>query len=182
MKRIYVLFLLAVALYGSAQQTTFRIQYNFSQFDFPTAMLNAPGPNYVFSSQVISGFSLPIGARGGLTEVDQYGTHVRSTLYNNGGFTTSVDFADVKPISAGRYVVTGDANSQCLVAKIPAAFGTPTWQYRYVPVSGASAYGNRIIKASDGGFVIAGTAVRCQTKAHAILIDSNFHFQTNNFS
>lgn len=181
MKRIYILFLLAVALYGSSQQTTFRIQYNFSQFDFPTAMLNAPGPNYVFSSRVVSGFGLPIGTRGGLTEVDQYGTHVRSTLYNNGGFTTSVDFADVKTATAGGYIVTGGANSQCLVAKIPSAFGTPTWQYRYVPVSGASAYGNRIIQASDGGFVVAGTATHVNngiamtdsSKMFALKVDAN---------
>lgn len=90
--------------------------------------------------------------------MDQNGNHVRSTLYNNGAFTTSVDFQDVKNISSGGYIITGDANSQCLLAKVPAAFGAPTWQYRYVPVSGASAYGSKVIQTSDGGFLVAGSA------------------------
>ncbi len=159
MKKFYLsLLTMAFFITAIAQQSTFRIQYNFSQFDIPGGMVQAPSGNYVFSSAVVSGFSIPIGPKGGLTEVDQNGNHVRSTLYNNGSFSTSVDFTDVKNATGGGYIVTGDANSQCLVAKIPATFGTPTWQYRYIPGSGASAYGNKIIQATDGGFVVAGSA------------------------
>ena len=142
---------------ANAQQSTFRTQYNYSQFDWPTGMVQATSGNYIFSSFEI-GISIPLGPKGGLTEIDQNGNHVKSTLYNNGAFSTSVNFADIKKATSGGYIVTGDANSQCLIAKIPTAFGAPTWQYRYIPVSGASAYGNKIIQATDGGFVVAGSA------------------------
>ena len=142
--RKFYLSLVTMALFISAiaQQSTFRTQYNFTQFDWPTGMVQASSGNYVFSSFEI-GLSIPLGPKGGLTEIDQNGNHVRSTLYNNGAFTTSVDFQDVKNItvgSSGNYIVTGDANSQCLVAKIPTTFGAPTWHYRYLPVSGSSAF------------------------------------------
>ena len=163
-----------------AQQSTFRTQYNFSQFDFPTGMVQATTGNYVFSSFVF-GFGIPLGPRGGLTEIDQNGNHVRSTLYNNGAFTTSVNFNDVKKISTTHYIVTGDANSQCLLAKVPLTFGAPTWQYRYLPVSGASAYGSKVIATSDGGFLVAGSANRVNngiamtdsSKMYALKVDAS---------
>src|ERR1043165_2902784 len=154
MKKL-LLSLMAIACFSIAiaQQSTFRIQYNFSQFDIPGGMVQAPSAgNYIFSSAVVSGFSIPLGPKGGLTEVDHNGNHVRSTLYNNGAFTTSVEFTDVKNVTGGGYVVTGDANSQCLKAKIPATFGAPTWQFRYLPVSGASAYGSKIIQKATEVF------------------------------
>ena len=126
MKKLFLsLVTMAFFISAIAQQSTFRTQYNFSQFDFPTGMVQATTGNYVFSSFVF-GLSIPLGPRGGLTEIDQNGNHIRSTLYNNGAFTTSVNFNDVKKISTGGYIVTGDANSQCLLAKVPAAFGAPT--------------------------------------------------------
>ena len=181
MKRICILFLTCVALHGLAQQTTFRVQYNFNQFDIPGGLVQAPSGNYIFPSAVVSGFSIPIGPKGGLTEIDQNGNHVRSTLYNNGLLTTSVEFTDVKNAGGGGYVVTGDANSQCFLAKIPVAFGTPTWQYRYVPVSGASASGSKVIQTSDGGFLVAGsanhlsngTAMTDSSKMFALKVDAS---------
>jgi hypothetical protein len=181
MKKLFLsLVTMAFFISAIAQQSTFRTQYNFSQFDFPTGMVQATTGNYVFSSFVF-GLSIPLGPRGGLTEIDQNGNHIRSTLYNNGAFTTSVNFNDVKKISTGGYIVTGDANSQCLLAKVPAAFGAPTWQYRYLPVSGASAYGTRVIQTSDGGFLVAGSASRVNngtamtdsSKMYALKVDAN---------
>lgn len=165
---------------ANAQQSTFRTQYNYSQFDWPTGMVQATSGNYIFSSFEI-GISIPLGPKGGLTEIDQNGNHVKSTLYNNGAFSTSVNFADIKKATSGGYIVTGDANSQCLIAKIPTAFGAPTWQYRYIPVSGASAYGNKIIQATDGGFVVAGSASQVNngsamtdsSKMYAVKVDAN---------
>lgn len=148
---------MAVAAVAFAQQTTFRIQYNINQFDFPTGIAQNPTGNYVFSSMV-TGLSIPLGTQGGLTEVNQNGNHVRSTLYRNGSFTTDVDLQDVKNAGSGTYIVTGSSGSQCLLAKIPAAFGAPTWQYRYIPGSGASAFGNKVLPTSDGGYLVVGTA------------------------
>ena len=83
-------------------------------------MVQSPSGNYIFSSFEIGlSFSLPIGPKGGLTEIDQNGNHVRSALYNNSnGFTTEVQLSDVKNItvgSTGNYIVTGEVGSQCLI-------------------------------------------------------------------
>lgn len=159
MRKIYPMLVFALLLYSArAQQTTFRIQYNLGEFDIPSAIIQAPNTNYVFSAMVTRNFSgLPLGVQGGLTEVDKNGNHVRTTLYRNGSFTSSVSLADVKNASVGGFVATGEANGQCLLAKLTATGGI-TWHYRYIPVSGASAYGNRVIQATDGGFVVAGSA------------------------
>ena len=171
---------LAFFISAIAQQSTFRTQYNYNQFDFPTGMVQATTNNYIFSS-FITGISIPLGTQGGLTEVDQNGNHVRSTLYKNGTITTSVQFNDIQKATAGGYIVAGSSGSQCLVAKIPATFGNPTWQYRYLPVSGASAFGNKVIQTSDGGFLVAGsathvnngTAMTDSSKMFALKVDAS---------
>ncbi|MCW5908606.1 MAG: gliding motility-associated C-terminal domain-containing protein [Chitinophagales bacterium] len=161
MRKLYLFLVFAIVFNAAqSQQTTFRIQYNLGEFDIPTGMVQAPNTNYVFSAMVTRNFSgLPLGVQGGLVQIDKNGNHISSTLYRNGSFTSSVDLADVQNATGGGYIVTGSANSQCLVARLTAT-GAITWHYRYIPVSGANSYGNKVIQASDGGFVIAGVASR----------------------
>ncbi len=145
---------------ASAQQTTFRIQYNLGEFDIPGGIVQNPSGNYVFSSTVTRNFSgLPLGVQGGFTEVDQNGNHVRSLLYRTGSFTSDADFTDIKNASGGGYIATGSAGGQCLLARLSAT-GTITWHFRYIPVSGAGAFGNKVIQTSDGGFLVVGSARR----------------------
>lgn len=152
--------LLAIALcfLAYAQQTTFRTQYNIGLFDFPTGMVQVPnGGNYVFSSFTTSLTGFPIGAQGGLTAVNTNGTHVWTKLYRTGTITTDAQLNDVKNVSGGGFIVTGYSGGQALLMKVDAT-GTPTWNYKYIPQSGAKSNGNKVIQTSDGGYLVAGSA------------------------
>lgn len=153
MKKFY-LSLVALALLFSAiaQQTTFRTQYNLGLFDIPTGMVQAPGGgNYIFSATT----QQLLGIQGALVEVNLNGNHVRSSTFSN-GFFSDVDLEDVKNSSAGGYIATGSAGGQCLLIKTTATFGV-IWSKRYLPVSGASAAGSKVIQTSDGGYLVAGS-------------------------
>ncbi len=157
--RIYSVVFFCIALLSvQAQQTTFRINYNVGMMDYPQGLLQNPAGNYAFSSMTVNA-SLPFGPQGGFTEIDKNGNHVRSMRYRNGSLATSVELSDMKNVTGGGYIVTGIADGQCLLMRLDAA-GNITWQYRYIPVSGANAHGNKVIVASDGGFVVAGSASR----------------------
>lgn len=153
MKKFYLsLLALAFLFTAIAQQTTFRTQYNLGLFDIPTGMVQAPGGgNYVFSATT----QQLLGVQGALVEVNLNGNHVRSSTFSN-GFFSDVDLEDVKNSSAGGYIATGSAGGQCLLIKTTATFGV-TWSKRYLPVSGASAAGSKVIQTSDGGYLVAGS-------------------------
>lgn len=153
MKKFYLsLIALAFLFTAVAQQTTFRTQYNLGLFDIPTGMVQAPGGgNYVFSATT----QQLLGVQGALVEVNLNGNHVRSRTYSN-GFFSDVDLEDVKTSSAGGYIATGSAGGQLLLLKVDATF-TTTWSKRYLPVSGASAFGSKVIQTSDGGYLVAGS-------------------------
>ncbi len=159
--RIIATVLFSTILFSAqAQQTTFRIQYNLGEFDIPSGMVQNPAGNYVFSATVTRNFSgLPLGVQGGLTEVDQNGNNIRSQLFRSGAFTSDADLADVKNATGGGYIVTGSSGGQCLLARLSNTFGI-TWQYRYIPVSGARAFGSKVIQTTDGGFLVVGSASR----------------------
>ncbi|HLP20994.1 MAG TPA: gliding motility-associated C-terminal domain-containing protein, partial [Chitinophagales bacterium] len=55
------------------------------------------------------------------------------------------------------FIVTGSAGGQALLMKVDAV-GAITWNYKFIPQSGASAYGNKVIQTSDGGYLVAGSA------------------------
>lgn len=171
--------LLAVALcfLAYAQQTTFRIQYNVGAFDFPSGITQAPGGgNYVFSS-FTPNLGIPLGTQGGITAVNLNGNHVWTKLYRTGTFTTDAQLNDIKNSSAGGYIVTGSAGGQALLMKVDAN-GAITWNYKFIPQSGAGANGNKVIQTSDGGYLVAGSADalgagRDSSKLFAFKTDAN---------
>lgn len=171
--------LLAVALcfLAYAQQTTFRIQYNVGAFDFPSGITQAPGGgNYVFSS-FTPNLGIPLGTQGGITAVNLNGNHVWTKLYRTGSFTTDAQLNDIKNSSGGGYIVTGSAGGQALLMKVDAN-GAITWNYKFIPQSGAGAYGNKVIQTSDGGYLVAGSADalgagRDSSKLFAFKTDAN---------
>lgn len=150
MRKLYLfLALLCVGFALQAQQTTFRIQYDVAIFDLPGGIIQNPAGSYVFS-----GTNASFGTTGHLFQVNANGIVTWSKAYSAGGLSTQ--FADVKNVTGGGYVVTGGTGSGCLIMKVDNN-GNLVWANRYRVGSGSNEYGNRVIETSDGGFVVAGS-------------------------
>ncbi|MBL7777158.1 MAG: gliding motility-associated C-terminal domain-containing protein [Chitinophagales bacterium] len=152
------LFTLAAALFVisllSAQQTTFRIQYDVAIFDLPGGLAQSTTGSYV-----MSGTNASLGTQGNMIQISQNGTVQWARAYSASGISTQ--FTDVKRITGGGYVVTGSTGSGCLVARVDAT-GNVVWanRYRVSASTGSLEYGNRILPTSDGGYVVAGSVKR----------------------
>ncbi len=149
------LFLFAVApLFG--QMTTFRYSYDVGLFDIAGGMVQTPTGEFV-----IAGINNSIGPYyGNAFQIDAQGNVVWAKAYT-AGFASA--FNDIKNVSTGGYILTGQSTSSgggAILLRIDAT-GNILWSYRYqlpnIGVGNASSeYGSAVIETSDGGFLVGG--------------------------
>jgi gliding motility-associated-like protein len=157
--KIYNLMIAALVLFTSqcfAQSPTFRYTYDVGLFDISGGMVQTPTGGFT-----VAGLNNSVGPYyGNVYNMDAQGNVQWAKAYN-AGFASA--FMDIKNVSTGGYIVTGQSTSGgggAVLARLDAT-GNVLWSYRYqCPNIGSgnasSEYGNAVIEASDGGFVVAG--------------------------
>ncbi len=136
---------------SSAQQTTFRINYDFNNFDFSSTAGDAlTNGNYVlvgWNTNII-----PLTAT--ITEVNSAGNLVWSRRYTS---SISMQINDLKrDVASNTYYACGGTETGGAFIMILNAAGTPTISRNFSIAQADGAFLNRIVKTSDGGYVAVG--------------------------
>ena len=137
-----------------AAQTTnaFRVNYNQALFDLPGNAVEALTPNnYVFAGTNMT--FLPI--YGTVTQVNETGALVWSKRYSD----ASIGFQlwDIKKdASLNEYYVCGGSESNAAVFMRIDATGNLVVSRKFQISQASSAFFNRVVKTSDGGYVAVG--------------------------
>lgn len=134
-------------------QSTFRITQDVASFDIAGGMVENSMGDLVFAG-TNSNF---IPFFGNVVKMNSAGTVQWAKSYT-GGIASSL--MDIKAVSSGGYIVTGtSSNGGAILIRIDEN-GNTLWSKRYQCPDFAgkpsSEYGNAVIEASDGGFVVAG--------------------------
>ncbi len=148
--------LLAVPALMNAQAPTFRFSYDIGAFDIAGGMVQTPTGEFTYA-----GLNNSFGPYyGNAMQIDAQGQVVWAKSYT-AGFASS--FSDIKNVSTGGYIVTGQSTSSgggAILVRLDAT-GNIVWSFRYqlpnIPSGNASSeYGSAVIETSDGGFLVGG--------------------------
>jgi gliding motility-associated-like protein len=153
LKKFFAFFVLCSGLFISAfaQQTTFRINYDFNNFDFSSVAGDAlTNGNYIltgWNTQII-----PFTAT--VTEVNSAGNLVWSKRFTS---SISMQINDLKrDIASNTYYTCGGTESGVAFIMVLNSTGTPTISRNFSISQADGAFLNRILKTSDGGYVAVG--------------------------
>ena len=153
----YALLLIVITVFGVLpmySQTTnaFRINYDQALFDLPgNATESLTANQYVFAGTNLNFFPI----YGTVTELDAVGDLVWSKRYYDGSFGFQIN--DIKKDNAANeYYVCGGSESNAGVFMRLDAAGNVIVSTKFEINEADGAYLNRIIKASDGGYVAVG--------------------------
>ena len=153
----YTLLLIVITVFGVLpmySQTTnaFRINYDQALFDLPgNATESLTANQYVFAGTNLNFFPI----YGTVTELDAVGDLVWSKRYYDGSFGFQIN--DIKKDNAANeYYVCGGSESNAGVFMRLDAAGNVIVSTKFEINEADGAYLNRIIKASDGGYVAVG--------------------------
>ncbi len=134
-----------------AQQTTFRVNYDFNNFDFAATA----GDALTNGNYILTGWNtniIPITAT--ITEVNSAGNLVWSRRYTS---SISMQINDLKrDVASNTYYACGGTESSAAFIMVLDANGTPVVSRNFSISQADGAYFNRIIKANDGGYVAVG--------------------------
>lgn len=134
-----------------AQQTTFRINYDFNNFDFASTA----GDALTNGNYILAGWNtniIPLTAT--ITEVNSSGNLVWSRRYTS---SISMQINDLKrDVASNTYYACGGTESGAAFIMILNSTGTPTISRNFSISQADGAFFNRIIKANDGGYVAVG--------------------------
>ena len=134
-----------------AQQTTFRINYDFNNFDFTATA----GDALTNGNYILTGWNtniIPITAT--LTEVNSSGNLVWTRRYTS---SISMQINDLKrDVASNTYYACGGTESSAAFMMVLNATGTPTISRNFSISQADGAFFNRIIKTIDGGYVAVG--------------------------
>lgn len=148
--------LLAIPFAANAQAPTFRFSYDIGAFDIAGGMVQTPTGEFTYA-----GLNNSFGPYyGNVMNIDAQGQVVWAKSYT-AGFASS--FSDIKNVSTGGYIVTGQSTSSgggAILVRLDAT-GNIIWSFRYqLPNIGSgnasSEYGSAVIETSDGGFLVGG--------------------------
>ncbi len=155
-KKTTLTVILAFLTLSIFSQTTFRFSYDLGAFDITGGMVQTPAKEFV-----IAGLNNSFGPYyGDAMKIDSAGNVIWAKAYT-AGFATN--FADIKTVSTGGYIVTGSSTSGgggALLVRLDAA-GAVLWAFRYqLPNFSApkasNEFGSAVIETSDGGFLVGG--------------------------
>ncbi|MBX2902046.1 MAG: PKD domain-containing protein [Chitinophagales bacterium] len=149
--KISVLFLLAV-LSVTAQQTTFRINYDINNFDFASKTVES----VTTGNYVLCGWNtniIPIVSS--ITEVNGNGNVVWSKRYATNSLAYQLNDLR-KDAAASQYYACGGTESNAGVLLVLNSAGTPVISTNFSMSAATGVYFNRLTKASDGGYVVVG--------------------------
>jgi gliding motility-associated-like protein len=153
MKKLILCTLILFNVFLTAKaQSTFRINFDVALFDLPVNATEAlTSDNYVFS-----GFhSNFIPFRSSLTQIDNTGVVTWSKMYSDNSI--SFMFGDFKRDNAlNRYYVCGGSESGPAFLMFVDATGNFISGRRFSISQASSAFFNKVIKTSDGGYVCVG--------------------------
>jgi len=139
------------SLQADAQQSTFRINYDFNNFDFSSTA----GDALTNGNYILAGWNtniIPLTAT--ITEVNSAGNLVWSRRYTS---SISMQINDLKrDVASNTYYACGGTESGAAFIMVLNSTGTPTISRNFSISQANGAYFNRIIKASDGGYVAVG--------------------------
>ena len=147
---------LLLSAFCFSQLNTFRLTYDVGAFDITGGMVETPAKEYV-----IAGLNNSFGPYyGNAMKIDSAGAVIWAKTYT-GGFATN--FADIKNVSTGGYIITGSSTSGgggALLVRLDNS-GNVLWAKRYQlpnnPSGNASSeWGTAVIETSDGGFLVGG--------------------------
>ena len=132
--------------------TTFRISYNYALFDLPGNTIQAPNKDYI-----LGGTNASFGASGSILRLDTTGMLRWAKIYS-----PIWGINDVKNITSNENVVTGSVatggNAGLALMRFTSSgsvvFGKT---FKTSALGGNSESGARVIQATDGGFLVAGT-------------------------
>lgn len=157
MKKLFAFFtFIFLALAGNSQTTNaFRVNYDQALFDLPGNAVEAlTTSNYVFAGTNLN--FLPI--YGTVTQIDDVGALVWSKRYYDGSLGFQLN--DIKKdISLNEYYLCGGSESNAAVFMRIDATGNVVASTKFSISQADGAYFNRIIKASDGGYVAVGYVI-----------------------
>ncbi len=149
--KISVLFLLVV-LSVTAQQTTFRINYDINNFDFASKTVES----VTTGNYVLCGWNtniIPIVSS--ITEVNGNGNVVWSKRYATNSLAYQLNDLR-KDAAASQYYACGGTESNAGVLLVLNSAGTPVISTNFSMSAATGVYFNRLTKASDGGYVVVG--------------------------
>jgi gliding motility-associated-like protein len=154
--RMMAFVLLTTPAIVNAQAPTFRFSYDVGAFDIAGGMVQTPTGEFTYA-----GLNNSFGPYyGNVMNIDAQGQVVWAKSYT-AGFASN--FSDIKNVSTGGYIITGQSTSSgggAVLVRIDAT-GNVIWSFRYqLPNIGAgnasSEYGSAVIETSDGGFLVGG--------------------------
>ncbi len=156
--RLLLISVFSVLLYTQAEaQTTnaFRVNYDQALFDLPGNAVEAlTNSNYVFAGTNLN--FLPI--YGTVTQIDDIGNLVWSKRYYDGSIGFQLN--DIKKDAANsEYYLCGGSESNAGVFMRIDATGNVLASTKFSISQADGAYFNRVIKASDGGYVAVGYVI-----------------------
>lgn len=135
----------------SAQQTTFRINYDIANFDFASKTVESLSPGNI----VLCGWNtniVPIYSS--LIEVNGSGNVLWAKRYSGG---ISYQLNDLrKDASANQYYACGGTGNGVGILMILNNAGTPAITKHFSLAQADGVYFNRLTKTSDGGYVVVG--------------------------
>ncbi|HRP39961.1 MAG TPA: PKD domain-containing protein [Chitinophagales bacterium] len=148
--KFWALFIL-VCFTANAQQTTFRINYDIANFDFASKTVESLTPGNI----MLCGWNtsiIPIYSS--LTEVNGSGNVLWSKRYSGG---ISYQLNDIrKDAVANQYFACGGTGNGVGILMVLNNAGTPVITRNFSLAQADGVYFNRLIKTSDGGYVVVG--------------------------
>ncbi len=146
-----IFMLIVFTKHVTAQQTTFRINYDFNNFDFASTAGDAlTNGNYILAGWNTNIF--PLTAT--LTEVNSSGGLVWSKRYTS---SLSMQINDLKrDVASNTYYACGGTESGAAFIMVLNSTGTPTISRNFSLAQADGTFLNRLVKTSDGGYVAVG--------------------------
>lgn len=136
----------------SAQQTTFRINYDINNFDFASKTVES----VTNGNFVLCGWNtnfIPIVSS--ITEVNGSGTVIWSKRYAGSGLAFQLNDLR-KDAASSQYYACGGTESGAGIILVLNSVGTPVISRSFNISQADGTFFNRIIKSSDGGYVAVG--------------------------
>ena len=151
MKKLVLMLIVFVGIYVSAQEPTFRKNFNYSSIDISGRMIQTSDGNFVFCGMGTN--FLPI--RGFVGKIDQSGNIIWSKSVTSGISTGFTDVFEISPALGGGLLLSGESSNGAFMLRLDnnANF---VWAREYSFPSSGSAYFSKAIQTADGNFLAAG--------------------------